>query len=147
MTNLHLGTTYLIVKDWENSLAFYEALLEMKATNQNKTRWAEFHFHGKSISLFNPEYDEELIASGEDINGKYNQAYLDYKENPIQYGNNFVLNFWVEDLNAEYERVKALNIGEVSEILLINVASFPYYCFMLYDPDGNQIEVTGKWNL
>ena len=144
MATLHLGTTYLIVKDWEKSIAFYEALLEMKVTNQNFNRWAEFHFHGKSISLFNPDFDEQMIASDEDIREKYNQAYLDYKAIPIRYGNNFVLNFWVEDLNAEYERVKALNIGEVSEILLINVA-MPYYCFMLYDPDGNQIEITGNW--
>lgn len=144
MTSLHLGTTYLIVKDWERSIAFYEALLEMKVTNQNFNRWAEFHFHGQSISLFNPKYDEDLIASGEDISGNFNPAYLEYKATPIQYGNNFVLNFWVEDLNAEYERVKTLNIGTVSEILFINVA-MPYYCFMVVDPDGNQIEITGTW--
>ena len=144
MTKLHLGCTYLIVKDWEKSLAFYETLLEMPPKHQNKLRWAEFHFHGKSISLFNPKYDEELIASGMDTSEKFNPAYLAYKNLPINYGNNFVLNFWVEDLNAEYERMKALNIGEMSEILLINLIQ-PYYCFMLYDPDGNQIEVTGNW--
>ena len=147
MTNLHLGCTYLIVKDWEKSLAFYQALLEMPPLHQNKTRWAEFHFNGESISLFNPKYDEELIASNEDISEEFNQAYLDYKKTPTTYGNNFVLNFWVEDLNAEYERIKSINIGEVSEILLINVAASPYFCFMLYDPDGNQIEVTGNWSI
>ena len=145
MTNLHLGCTYLIVKDWEKSLAFYQALLEMPPKHRNKNRWAEFHFHGKSISLFNPKFDEMLIASGTDISEKFNTAYLDYKKLPVTFGNNFVLNFWVEDLNAEYERVKALGIGKVSEILLINVTAEPYYCFMLYDPDGNQIEVTGNW--
>ena len=145
MTNLHLGCTYLIVKDWEKSLAFYETLLEMPPKHQNKNRWAEFHFHGKSIALFNPKYDEELIASGEDISKKFNQAYLERKDIPVKYGNNFVFNFWVENLNAEYERVRALKIGEVSDILLINVAAEPYYCFMLFDPDGNQIEITGNW--
>jgi lactoylglutathione lyase len=71
---------------------------------------------------------------------------LEYKaNNPIKYGNNVVLNFWVDDLNQEYERIRGIKIGRVSEILFINVAS-PYYCFMLQDPDGNQIEITGKWS-
>jgi lactoylglutathione lyase len=33
----------------------------------------------------------------------------------------------------------------VTEILFINVAS-PYYFFMLEDPDGNHIEITGPWH-
>jgi hypothetical protein len=37
---LHLGCTYLVVQDMKKSMAFYEALLEMKATSKNLNRWA-----------------------------------------------------------------------------------------------------------
>jgi catechol 2,3-dioxygenase-like lactoylglutathione lyase family enzyme len=143
---LNLGCTYLIVKDMEKSIAFYEALLGMKASSKNFHRWAQFNF-GNCIALFNPKYDEEMIRQGVDLDVHYNEAYQAYKHNThITYGNNFVLNFNVPDLNAEYARVKGLNIGEVSEILYINIV-MPYYCFMLSDPDGNQIEIMGEWTL
>jgi len=55
----------------------------------------------------------------------------------------FVLNFWINDLQAEYERVKSLNIGAVTEIIQIHTN---YYFFNLYDPDNNVIEITGNYN-
>ncbi|MNW66112.1 hypothetical protein D3C74_445540 [compost metagenome] len=54
------------------------------------------------------------------------------------------MNFNVADLNAEYERVKSLELGTVTEIFFINIVC-PYYCFMLEDPDGNLIEITGDY--
>lgn len=143
---LNLGSTYLIVRDMQKSIGFYETLLDMKVSSQNQTRWAQFNIGHACIALFNPEFDDAQIKSGIDLDKLYNEAYLEYKQRtPIKYGNNFVLNFWVDDLNREYTRVKTLNIGEVSDIYLINVTA-PYYCFMLEDPDGNQIEITGKYN-
>ena len=57
----------------------------------------------------------------------------------------FVFNFWDEDLRAEYERVKGLNITEnLSGINYICYVT-PYYYFQLTDPDGNIIEVTGSY--
>jgi lactoylglutathione lyase len=38
-----------------------------------------------------------------------------------------------------------LGIGKPSEIMFINVKS-PYYLFLLDDPDGNTIEITGKYD-
>lgn len=144
---LNLGSTYLIVKDMDVSIAFYEALLEMKASSRNLNRWAQFNIGGGCIALFNPKYDEEMIRQGKDLDAHYNKEYLAYKQNTsIKHGNNFVLNFYVDDLNAEIERVKGLGIGEISEIYYINVV-MPYYCFMINDPDGNQIEITGGWHL
>jgi len=141
---LKLGCTYLIVKDMRKSIEFYEALLEMKVTAKNINRWAQFDI-GNCIALFNPEYDSEMIKKGDDLDNHYNEEYLSYiKNNPTKYGNNVVLNFNVSDLNTEYERVRALNIGEVSEIMYINITS-PYYCFMIEDPDGNLIEIAGKF--
>ena len=56
----------------------------------------------------------------------------------------FVQNYWVEDLCIEYERVKALNIGSITEIL----EAYPtYHYFHLTDPDNNIIEVTGGYQV
>lgn len=54
-----------------------------------------------------------------------------------------VLNFYIDDLYTEYQRIKDLNIGTVSEILYVNIAA-PYYYFLIEDPD-NTIEITGKY--
>jgi len=144
---LRLGSTYLIVKDFEKSLSFYSDLLDMKPTGQNEDRWAQFDFYGSCIALWNPEYDFKLMDSPEDLSDVYSQNYIDYqKQTKINYGNNVVLNFYVADLEIEHQRVKSLQIGEVTEIMYINVA-MPYYLFILIDPDGNQIEVTGNVGL
>lgn len=138
---LSLGCTYLIVKDFEKSLAFYEALLEMEATAQRFDRWAQFNFNGNCIALFNPKYDEDLIKRGENLEAHYDKEYLKYFQNKtIKYGSNFVLNFCIDDLNSEYERIKNLNIGKMTKIMYLNISS-PYYHFLLEDPDGNTIEI------
>jgi catechol 2,3-dioxygenase-like lactoylglutathione lyase family enzyme len=141
---LQLGSTYLIVKDMQKSIAFYEALLDMKVSAQNFDRWAQFNF-GSCIALYNPKYDEKLIAKGENLEAHFSKKYIDYYKNrQIKYGNNFVLNFYIEDLNAEYERIKNLNIGKITDIMYLNIKS-PYYHFLLEDPDGNTIEITGRY--
>ncbi|WP_035294596.1 VOC family protein [Clostridium sp. KNHs214] len=143
---LNLGSTYLIVKDIKKSVMFYEALLGMKVSAQNFDRWAQFNFNGNCIALYNPKYDEELINKGENLDLHYNKEYLKYWENKeIQYGNNFVLNFYIDNLDDEYKRIKELNIGKVTEIMYVNIAS-PYYHFLLEDPDENIIEITGNYN-
>jgi lactoylglutathione lyase len=53
-----------------------------------------------------------------------------------------ILNFWVEDLLKEYQRLKELNIGVLSEIMYVNISS-PYHFFVINDPDNNEIEITG----
>lgn len=144
---LHLGSTYLIVKDMEKSISFYEALLDMKVSAQNYNRWAQFNIGHNCIALWNPKYDEERIKRGDNLEEAYSEEYLSYqKNNKITYGNNFVLNFYIDDLKAEHKRLKELNIGKVSKIMYLNVAS-PYYLFMVEDPDGNQIEITGNYNM
>ena len=142
---LHLGSTYLIVKDIETSKEFFEKLLQMKPTANNFNRWVQFDFEGKCIALFNSSYDADLLEKGIDLKNHYNDIYIQYyKERKIIYGNNVVLNFWVEDLKTEYKRIKNLSIGKVSEIMYINISS-PYYFFTVEDPDGNTIEITGQY--
>jgi catechol 2,3-dioxygenase-like lactoylglutathione lyase family enzyme len=140
---LNLGSTYLIVTDIQKSIAFYESLLEMKVSKQNFDRWAQFNFGNNCIALYNPKFDEELIKGGENLETRFSKEYLSYyKSRQIKYGNNFVLNFYIDDLNMEYERIKKLNIGNVTQIMYLNIAS-PYHYFLLEDPDGNTIEITG----
>lgn len=142
---LHLGSTYLIVKDMEKSINFYEKLLKMKPTAKNFDRWAQFDFDDQCIALYNDEFDKRMFESGENLKQHYDDAYLRfYRKRKINYGNNMVLNFWIEDLKKEHERIKRLNIGNVSEIMYLNVAS-PYYLFIVEDPDGNTIEITGGY--
>lgn len=142
---LKLGSTYLKTKDMDKSINFYSALLEMKPSSQNFDRWAQFDFHNQCIALWNPEYDRKKITSGEDLVGIYSNDYITFfMREKIKYGNNVVLNFYIDDLKSEHERVKKLEIGEVTSIMYMNVA-MPYYLFIVTDPDGNEIEVTGKY--
>lgn len=142
---LKLGSTYLLVKDMDKSIDFYERLLEMKVTSENFNRWAQFDFRGNCIGLMNQKYDDERIMKSENLEDVYSKEYLKQYENfKITYGNNCVLNFYIDDLNAEYERLKNLNIGRMSSIMCLNVAS-PYYFFTIEDPDGNQLEITGNY--
>ena len=142
---LHLGSTYLMVKDMSKSIDFYSKLLSMEPTAKNYDRWAQFDFEDQCIALCNNEYDKRIIEGNIDLDKHYNKAYIEFfKGNKITYGNNFVLNFWIEDLNKEYERVLNLKIGQVSPIKYVNIA-MPYYFFTLQDPDDNLIEVTGRY--
>lgn len=142
---LHLGSTYLMVKDMNRSIDFYSKLLSMEPTAKNYDRWAQFDFEDQCIALFNNEYDKRMIEGNIDLDKHYNKAYIEFfKDNKIIYGNNFVLNFWIEDLNKEYERVLNLEIGQVSPIKYVNIA-MPYYFFTLQDPDDNLIEITGRY--
>lgn len=122
---IHLGSVYLIVRDFEKSVSFYEQLLSMPVSTRNcGDKFAEFYFDNKCLALMN----EDNLQGHHYVDG-------DYK---------FVLNFWVEDLQKEYKRLKALNIGEMTEIEKVNEG---YYYFHLKDPDNNVCEVTGGYNL
>ncbi len=124
---LHLGSIYLIVKDFERSVEFYEKFLDVKVGDRCRSgnKFVEFYFDNKCISLMN---ESNLIGHCTDLNTPYK----------------FVQNYWVEDLLTEYERVKKLNIGDVTEIL----EAYPTYnYFHLTDPDNNIIEVTGGYHI
>lgn len=118
---LHLGSVYLIARDFEKSIAFYEKLLSMKVSTRNcGNKFAEFFFDNKCIALMN----ESNLPGHHYVDG-------DYK---------FVLNFWVENLKREYGRLKELNIGQMTEIVKVHEG---YYYFHIYDPDNNVCEITG----
>ena len=124
---LHLGSVYLVVKDFEKSVEFYEKFLGVKADGRCRSgnKFVSFYFDNKCISLMN---EDNLIGHCTDPGSPYK----------------FVQNYWVEDLMTEYERVKALNIGHVTGIREANPA---YHYFHLTDPDNNIIEITGGYHM
>ena len=145
MIMIEYGSVYLVVRDFEKSLAFYKKLLEKEVSAQNKTRFAIFHVGSFCLCLLNGKYDIENPDTVKRA-GKYYPLFDDYSEiteNPN--GRKAVINLGTPDLKKEYERVKELCIGsELTEIRYIN-AGTPYWFFCLCDPDGNVIEITGDY--
>jgi len=141
---MNLGTVYLIVNDFEEYVEFYEKLLGMPVSSRNMDRFAQFN--GKNISIMNGHFDAEhpdkIVRKG-----GYDELFDDFRSKALaQNTHKFVLNFWVEDLQKEYERIRSLNLSKnLSKIKYIKNVS-PYYYFCLTDPDGNIIEVTGNYS-
>lgn len=140
---MKLVTTYICVNDIEKSLKFYKLFLRKEPLYCNDDRWIAFDC-GNQIALYNKKHDEKLLNTSENIH--FNQAYVDdfFKAESKKKNNVIILNFEVEDLKSEYERIKSLGIGKVSEIMYVNV-HMPYYYFNLIDPDGNVLEITGNY--
>lgn len=136
-----LGTTYIIVNDINKSMDFYSKLLQEEPIKANDDRWVQF---SNKIALYNKAYDARII--GTEPSERFNQAYIDdfYKDTGAPKNNLVVFNFDVDDLKSEYERLKALDIGEVSELMYVNV-HMPYWYFNIIDPDGNTLEIAGKY--
>ena len=136
-----LGTMYILVGNLEKSVEFYKLLLQEEPLYTNDDRWVQF---SNKIALYNRAYDEKII--GQEPSEKFNQAYIDdfYKSSGTLKNNLVVFNFEVDDLKYEYQRLKNLNIGDVSELMYVNV-HMPYWYFNIIDPDGNMLEITGSY--
>ena len=120
---MHLGCIYLIARDFERSITFYEKLLSMTVSTRNcGNKFAQFFFDNKCLALMNEN----------NLPGHH------YEEGDHK----FVLNFWVEDLRKEYNRLKDLNIGKMTCIEKVHEG---YYYFNIYDPDNNVCEITGGY--
>lgn len=139
------GSIYLIAEDFDQSISFYRALFERDVLNQNKNRFAVFDINGLTLSIMNGKFDREHSDEVE-TKGEYCALYDDHTSIvKMQNCGKVVINLSVDDLQAEYERVKALDIAEnLTKIRYINAGN-PYYYFCLQDPDGNTIEITGKY--
>lgn len=145
MITLHLGSIYLIVNDFEKSIDFYEKILQVPLASRNMDRFAVFSFEGHCISLMNAHFDTEnpdkVVHKGERTALFDDLKAIATKANTQK----FVLNFWDEDLEREYKRIKALNISNnLTKIKYVCNVS-PYYYFQFTDPDDNVIEVTGGY--
>lgn len=135
----------MIVNNFEKSLEFHEKLLQIPVSGRNMDRFATFLFEGKCISLMNGHFDtdhpDKVVHKGQ-----YSKSFDDMKAIALAPNTHkFVFNFWDEDLQMEYNRVKSLNITDkLTKIKYVCNVS-PYYFFHLTDPDGNIIEVTGEY--
>ena len=138
---MKLGTAYIYVSDIKKSVDFYSKLLQEKPLKANDDRWIQF---SNKIALYNKAYDAEIIGKTPDE--KFNQAYIDefFRDTGERKNNIVVFNFDVEDLKSEHIRLKELNIGVVSDLMYVNV-HMPYWYFNIIDPDGNTLEITGKY--
>ncbi len=142
---MHLGSVYLIVKDFDKTIRFYEQLLEIPVTCSNMDRFAQFIFDQQNISImngyFDTEHSDKVIRKGDYDREFDNKRMIADAKNT----NKFVLNFWTEDLRKERKRIIAAGIADiVTSVKYIN-AGQPYYYFQMKDPDDNIIEITGPY--
>ncbi|MCI7042240.1 MAG: VOC family protein [Lachnospiraceae bacterium] len=137
------GSIYLVVKDFDKSLDFYEKVLDMKVSATNGKRFAMFNNPGLNLCLMNGYYDEQFPEQKETRGPSYDEY-----DNMSEIANStntkkVFINLGVEDLDKEYQRLLDLGIGmNMTPIRYINVFS-PYWYFTFMDPDGNPIEITG----
>lgn len=139
------ASIYLVVKDFDKSVSFYEKVFDMEVSATRGKRFAMFNSNGLTLCIMNGYYDsenpEQVITKG-----KYWEIYDNQSEiaNSINTHKVFI-NLGVEDLKAEYNRIKELGIAvQMTEIRFINVF-LPYWYFTFMDPDGNPIEITGGY--
>lgn len=142
---MRCGSIYLVVKDFNKSLDFYEKLLDMEVSARNGERFAVFNNDGLNICLFNGCYDAEHPEQMETIGESY--PIYDDSLAIVNSENNrkIFINLGVHDLRKEYDRIVSLGIAdELTPIRYLNVFS-PYWYFTFMDPDGNPIEITGGY--
>ena len=142
---MRYGSIYLVVKDFNKSLDFYEKLLDMKVSARNEERFAVFNNEGLNICLFNGYYDCKHPEQMETIGESY--PIYDDSVAIVNSANNrkVFINLGVPDLQEEYDRIVNLGIAnELTPIRYLNVFS-PYWYFTFMDPDGNPIEITGGY--
>ena len=137
---MELYSTYIETDKFDEVVDFYEKVLQIKGNVFTENRWTEFNC-GNKLSIYNRLYDVEKLKS-DDMSDHYNEEYI--KNFNIDRGekkNNIItLNFYTENLTEEYNRIKDLNICEMSEIMYVNITE-PYYYFNIFDPEGNTIEI------
>lgn len=142
---MRYGSVYLVVRDFDRSVSFYERVLDMKVSAVNGKRFAMFNNEGLNLCLMNGYYDEQnrsrVITKGDYWEVYDNHGKIADSDNSRK----VFINLGVEDLRAEYERIKSLGIAEqLTPIRYIEVFS-PYWYFTFMDPDGNPIEIAGGY--
>ncbi len=137
---MELYSTYIETDKFDEVVEFYEKIFQTKGNIYTKNRWIEFDFENK-LAIYNRLYDEKKIKN-ENLKDCYNDEYI--KNFNIDRGekkNNIVtFNFYTSNLKEEYERIKKINICNMSEIMYVNITE-PYYYFNIFDPEGNTIEI------
>lgn len=143
---MELCCTYIETDKFDEVVNFYEKIFQIKGKIYTKNRWVEFDY-GNKLAIYNRQYDIEKINENK-IENNFSKSYIDNfgKINGKNINNIITLNFYTEDLNKEYERIKKLNIANISEIMYVNITE-PYYYFNIFDPEGNTIEICGNYTI
>ncbi|MDR3149484.1 MAG: VOC family protein [Oscillospiraceae bacterium] len=148
---IHLGSIYLVVRDFAKSIDFYEKLLQMPVSGKNMERFAMFEFDGQCISIMNGLFDAENPGKTIIKDGKDSETAQKMEADSLAVIANapnthkFVLNFWADDLRAEHARIAELGIGTNLNNVSYLFNTTPYYSFQLHDPDDNIIEICGAY--
>ncbi len=142
---MRYGSIYLVVRDFDQSVSFYEKILDSKVSAVNGKRFAMFTNEGLNLCLMNGFYDEknreQVIKKGEYWENYDNMSKIAHEANTRK----VFINLGVEDLRAEYDRIRGLGIAsQLTPIRYLHVFS-PYWYFSFLDPDGNPIEITGGY--
>lgn len=141
---MELCCTYIETDKFDEVVNFYEKVFQMKGNIYTKDRWIEFDY-GNKLAIYNRKYDIEKIETNK-IDNNFSKSYIEnFRKEKGKNNNNIItLNFYTENLNKEYKRIKNLNIGNISEIMYVNITE-PYYYFNIFDPEGNTIEICGNY--
>jgi len=117
--------SYVSAKDLDRAIKFYEDLLGRKVSNYEENRWADFDLgEGCYFGLINPD----IISNKRTV------------------GNNSIVAFWSDDVDAVYEKVKMYEDVKIKdEPENLDFTDYYYRCFQFYDTEGNLIEVA-KYN-
>ena len=124
---MRYGMIYLVVKDFQRSLVFYEKVLDMKVSETNGERFAVFNNDGLNICLLNGYYDakhpEQVKIKGESFPIYDDTVSIANSENSRK----AFINMVVPDLQKEYDRIISLGISEkITPIRFLNVFA-PYW--------------------
>lgn len=112
---MELSSVYVGVEDMQRALDFYRELFEMEP-KQAEERVSRFEFGDGDFGLYNAGHD------GYDLD----------------FGNNCVPNFEVDDVEAAYRRVEEI----APEMVHDEVLEFgDYRTFHFLDTEGNEVEV------
>ena len=94
--------------------------------------------YSEFVSVEGLEVKNIEISDGINITGRLNKGFnIDFLVNLKfeSYENNII--------KIEITKIKVLNIGEISDIMYVNITE-PYYYFTIKDPEGNLLEICGE---
>ena len=140
---MQLASVYITTEKFNETVEFYKKVLEQEPYIFSENRWVEFNKY--KISIYNKNYDKELIANSNNIEKHFNKACLeDFNKEKILKNNSVVFNFYCNNLKEELIRLTNLGI-QTSELMYVYIRE-PYWYFNIEDPNGNVIEIAGEYS-
>lgn len=118
---MRVDNFYFVVSNLEESIKFYENLLNEKPTNITGTRWADW---GNADNKIYFGIITEEAAEAKCIRG-----------------NNGVLGLYTDDINEAFKRCQNIGATILYEPEFLADSPDHYACFAITDPDGNKIEI------